>query len=148
MSDNEQQGDQQDQPSGLRAKIEELAAENGRLQQQLRTYTFKEAGIDPTSGVGELIAKTYEGEYTVDAIREYAERYGVNASPATEPPSEREQTESRIEATMASSTPYEGKTMGKDEFFQLSKDNPEAAHAALQAGRVELPAHLVNALNQ
>jgi hypothetical protein len=51
-----------------------------------------EAGVDPTSPQGKLLAKAYDGDLTADAIKAAALEYGViQAQPAvTAPPAEQQ----------------------------------------------------------
>jgi len=67
----------------LRERYEEAIAENKALKagiserdQQLRGYMFKDAGIpvgdDP---IADLVAKSYDGEMTAEAIAEYAKGF-------------------------------------------------------------------------
>ncbi|RMH67984.1 MAG: hypothetical protein D6683_17410 [Actinomyces sp.] len=67
-------------PAGLRKRAEEAlkAAREAeaRAAEAERRAAFAEAGI-PTEGVGALFRKAYDGEASVEAIREAAAAYGI-----------------------------------------------------------------------
>lgn len=69
------------QNTSLQAEVETERAARISLE---RRVAFAEAGL-PDHPARELIEKTYEGEMTADAIREYAAKYGVSADTATAP---------------------------------------------------------------
>lgn len=101
-------------PKGLRKQLEAAQAEIKELKTFKRTTAFKEAGFDPDSGYGKALARTFEGEPTPEAIREYAKNeYGwepeqTQAAPErTEAETQREQAQGRADQVTASSTSVE-----------------------------------------
>lgn len=77
-------------PKGLREALARKEAELEAARKEANTYrvraleaAFKEAGLDPTKGVGKAVAKEFTGDPDVEAIRAYAQsEYGW------EPPSQ------------------------------------------------------------
>lgn len=57
----------------MREVIERLQTENTALQGVARQAAFKEAGIDPSTGLGKAIYRTYEGEIDPTKIVEFAQ---------------------------------------------------------------------------
>lgn len=76
-------------PAGLRATLERKDEKIKEMQEQLNQQkvrllegAFKEAGLDPTKGVGKAVAKEYEGDPSPEAIQSYArEEYGWEPTP-------------------------------------------------------------------
>ena len=56
----------------LRRELKNVKKERDELRGFQRTATFKEAGLDPNKGIGKAVARLYDGELDVDAIREFA----------------------------------------------------------------------------
>ena len=61
------------------AKARAEAAENQvkELMEFRKVQTFKDAGIDTTQGPGKLLASTYSGDLTFEAIKGAAAEYGI-----------------------------------------------------------------------
>lgn len=68
---NEQHGNESE-GSRLRRQLEEALEENKTLKAERREQAFKDAGLDPKRGIGRAVAKLYEGDADVEAIREFA----------------------------------------------------------------------------
>lgn len=77
MADDDKQQDGDNTGGGLRAQLEKALEENRTLKGTIRESAFKQAGFDPNEGPGALIAKTYDGEATVEGITEFAKQYGL-----------------------------------------------------------------------
>lgn len=60
-----------------KARADALEAQVKQLTEMQKAQTFKDAGIDITQGVGKLLASTYSGDLTVDAIKGAAIEYGI-----------------------------------------------------------------------
>lgn len=69
---NETQGQQDG--SGLRKQLEDALEENRTLKQQIRQRAYDDAGIP--QGARDLFDSAYEGDLTVDALREFGEAKG------------------------------------------------------------------------
>jgi hypothetical protein len=127
----------------LEKKAKKADALERQLEQAQRDIAFLRAGIDTTSGLGELLARTYEGEPDADAIREYATRYsydftGTNgAAQVSEDQRERLDSHDRAEQVQRRSTPQGQARMTPDEHRVLLKADPAAAYQAYKDGRVE-----------
>jgi len=66
----------------MEKRVKELETENTGLKTEIRHIRFTQAGfpVDDEGnlkGVGKLIAENYDGELTVDKIREYAGTYDI-----------------------------------------------------------------------
>lgn len=75
-------------PKQMRQHIKALEADNKALREQVaeaaaarRKLALIEAGVDLNTPTGQLFAKAYDGELTVEAIKAQAEQYGVVAPP-------------------------------------------------------------------
>lgn len=62
----------------------ELESLRSELDAQKREVQFSKAGI-PDSGLGQLFRKAYDGDTSLDAIRQSAEEYGILQTPASIP---------------------------------------------------------------
>lgn len=70
----------EDRPSRLEQAVMDARAEVQTLRERKRSLAFRRAGIDPTTGVGKAVAKTYDGDPDPDAIRQYAaSEFGLGA---------------------------------------------------------------------
>lgn len=59
----------------LAKKDKKIAEQEGQINTQrvrLMERTFKDVGLDPTTGLGKAIAKEYQGEPDPEALRNYA----------------------------------------------------------------------------
>jgi len=83
----------------MRETIERLTEKVGKQGNQLKTQAFKAAGLDPSEGIGELLANAYEGEMTPEAVAEFAKSKGVTSTtePPTDKPKERTPQEKLVE---------------------------------------------------
>lgn len=61
-----------DQLKRKEAEIETLRKQTNKQRTQLLEGAFKGVGLDPTTGLGKAIAKEYNGDPTVEALREFA----------------------------------------------------------------------------
>lgn len=95
--------------SGLRKQLETVLAENKALKGQLRTTAFKTAGFDPDTGPGKALAKLYDGEPDVDAIRAFAkDEFGFEpdgSAAAPDPAAARQAGEERLATVSNSALP-------------------------------------------
>jgi len=64
----------------MRERIKDLTAENKTLTEGAKATAFKDAGFDPTTGVGALLAESYKGEYTAEAVATFAKEKGIETS--------------------------------------------------------------------
>jgi len=69
-----QDNGQQQDGSGLRKQLEDALEENRTLKQQIRQRAYDDAGIP--QGARDLFDSAYEGDLTVDALREFGEAKG------------------------------------------------------------------------
>lgn len=157
MSENE---DQSQSGKGLRDQLEAALAEINTLKQQVETsqtasreLAFVKAGIDTENGVGKLLAKTYDGELDPEAIKTYAQEYGIEVGATQETQTtgpQREQidpAQQRMDSLRAQSRPAgEGERMSHTEFLTLNASDPQAARAAFESGSVDVPPHIANQL--
>ena len=82
-----------DDPSGdpnikqLRERAKRTEDAEAALQAANRKVAILESGLDVESPIGQLFVKGYDGEFTAEALKAEAEKYGVpikGAAPATE----------------------------------------------------------------
>ena len=78
MSEQNETQDQQDDIKGIRAQLEALREENKALKSDRRQRAYKDAGIP--EGSYDIFDKAYDGELTVDALREFAEAKGFRVA--------------------------------------------------------------------
>lgn len=71
-----------------------------------RELAFLKAGIDTSTGTGKLLAKSYEGELTVEAIKAQAEEYGLIPTSQTSEVSQEIAAIDRVSAASSTSTGY------------------------------------------
>lgn len=144
-----------EQDTGLVRQLrKQLTAANQKAdaaQQELRGYRFKEAGFDPEKGVGRLFASQYDGDMTVDAIREAADELGLDvaapgdsrdgdkAPPVPPERSERQQAQDRLAQLRQSGTTGADERVDHKQFLELLRTDPEQARALHDAGKVAYP---------
>lgn len=157
MSENEDPGQS---GSALRKQYEDALAEIKALKQQVETsqtasreLAFVKAGIDTENGVGKLLAKTYDGELDPEAIKTYAQEYGIEVGATQQAQStgpQREQidpAQQRMDSLRAQSRPAgEGERLPHKDWLALNQSDPQAARAAWDAGQVDVPPHIASAL--
>ena len=61
-----------DEPKGLRARLEAALDENKALKATQLETSIKAIGLNPDSGLGKAVAKTFSGDITSDAVAEFA----------------------------------------------------------------------------
>lgn len=164
----QQETQQQSEGSQLRQELESKVEENRTLKQQLRSYAFRDVGLDPNKGVGKLVAQAYDGPADPEAIRRYLTDNEINvnqpegstqnqgeetveAPQSRQPTGEEQETAQvigRISQMQTQSAPVEGSKVSKDDWYQLSQSNPEKAEELLSRGLVDLPPHLADQLAQ
>lgn len=118
------------------AKADELESQLSKAQREIG---FLRAGIDTTQGLGELIAKTYDGDPDPEQITEYAARYGYQQPATSQVTAEQQQrvdTLSRVEEVQRKSVPQGVAPLTEDEWRELRRSDPATAYAAWEAGRV------------
>lgn len=113
MSDQNETQDQQDDIKGIRAQLEALREENKALKSDRRQRAYKDAGLP--EGAYDIFDKTYDGELSADALREFAEAKGfrlggndestAQAAQVDEAQQTREQGQSRLDAVDAAKLP-------------------------------------------
>lgn len=86
MSDEATQNDSSDKDANLerlRAKADEADALRAKVANMEKRDAFREAGIDPSSGPGQLLFDniSVEGDMTADAVKAEAEKYGISGTP-------------------------------------------------------------------
>ena len=64
----------------MRETIERQTAEVKELKGQLKTQAFEAAGLDPSKGIGELLANAYDGDFTKEAVVEFAKSKEVEVT--------------------------------------------------------------------
>ena len=70
-------GTEEETGGGLRRQLEATLAENRTLKADKLSGSFKEIGLDPTTGLGKAIAKEYDGEISTEALAAFADsEYG------------------------------------------------------------------------
>jgi len=62
-----------DGPKQLREALKRTNAENAELRAQLMESAYKEAKLDPSTGLGKAIAKEYKGDPTAESLLAFAE---------------------------------------------------------------------------
>lgn len=160
----EQQGQEQQETEGsaLRQERDRVAAENKELKSQLRTYAFRDAGLDPEKGVGKLVAKAYDGPADADAIRQYLtdneisvdngsqqEPGETEVSQSREPSGEEQETQQaigRVTQMRTGSQPVEGNRVSTEDWLDLQLRDRQKAQDLFDRGLVDLPPHLANEL--
>ena len=147
------EGGQQTEGGALRRQLTEALAENKRLAEENTGYkrrdAFREAGIDISEGVGQLLAKTYDGDLEADAIKAFAQEYGIDPGETQQVTkvAEAGQTQQRMDALRQQSQPDgAGTRLSAKEFLELNTNDPAAAREKWEAGMVDVPPHLAQQL--
>lgn len=158
MSENDE--GQGQSGKGLRDQLEAALAEINELKQQVETsqtasreLAFVKAGVDTENGVGKLLAKTYDGDLDPEAIKAYAQEYGIEVGATQQTQNtgpQREQidpAQQRMDSLRAQSRPAgEGERLPHKDWLTLNQSDPQAARAAWDAGQVDVPPHIASAL--
>lgn len=155
MSENDQEngggGGLRKQLEDALARIQDLEGQITQSHEAQRELAFLKAGVDTESGVGKLLAKTYDGDLDPEAVATYAKEYGIEVGARTEETPRREQpdpTQQRMDSLRAQSTPEGvGQRMNVKDFLSLNQSDPVAARAAFESGAVDLPPHIAQQLN-
>jgi len=160
MSENDDQS--QNSGGGLRKQLEDALAEINNLKQQIdqgqgaqRELAFLKAGIDTETGPGKLLAKAYDGDLDPEAIKTYAQEYGIEtgsqrqeATTATQQREQPDPAQQRMDSLRAQSRPAgEGQRMSHKDWLAMNQSDPQSARAAWDAGQVDVPPHIASALN-
>ena len=62
----------------MREKLETYEGIIAKFEAKERQDVFKQAGLDPSKGVGKAVDMMFEGDLTVDNLKQYAtEEFGV-----------------------------------------------------------------------
>jgi hypothetical protein len=152
MSDEANQTDQGSNDANLerlRAKAEEADALRAKLATIEKRDAFREAGIDPSSGPGQLLFDNInvEGELNADAVRAEAEKYGISPA-AQQPAQQREAPQQQTQPDLsffeesanvssggqtdpAEPGGYDRAAQAWNTVTQRGGGNEEAAHAAI-----------------
>jgi hypothetical protein len=89
MSDEDtqdQQTDGDEQVTLNRSAIRSMEADAKEARRLKREMAFMKAGIDTDQGIGKLAFNQFDGEPTVEAVRAFAEEYGITAATAAPQP--------------------------------------------------------------
>ena len=140
----------------LQKENKKLAAENETLHKTNRSLqaanAFREAALAPD--LADLfVAAVPDGDITVDAAKEFAQKYGIAPKADEGSADENEETEEIVEdqrsglaniARAGSGAGTSGQATGgaklvtRDEFLRMQQTDPAAAQQALAEGRVQL----------
>ena len=66
-----------DRMKQLETELAEVRAKAAEAEAAQRKLAFIEAGIDVNSPTGKLFAKAYDGEFSLDAVKQAAQEYGL-----------------------------------------------------------------------
>lgn len=151
---NENEQDNQD-GGALRRQLEQALADNKAMKDQLtqfqRNEAFRGAGIDTTTGVGKLLAKSYDGELEPESIKTFAQEYGLDVGGESEDrqtaEAQSDQFSQRTDALRSASTPdATGQKLSMQEWHALNARDSQAARTAFEAGQVDVPDHIAQQL--
>lgn len=149
MSDDTETQQGEDSPviKQLRDQLKKVTAERDGLREFQQSTVFEKAGV-PEKARG-LFAKVYEGDYTPEAVREFAEANGFTfgettttdaesaiPSQPTEAQQQRTDVQGRIDALNANSAVATERVSGK-ELLELHRTDPQRARALFEQGRVD-----------
>ena len=71
-------------PKGLRQKLSRVEKENKALREQVMTTHLDALGLRADTGLGKAIFKEYTGDFSLEAVRQYAaEEYGHDSGTVT-----------------------------------------------------------------
>ena len=94
---------------GPRAHMKAVEAENKNLREQVLTGHIEAIGLETKTGLGVAVFEGYKGEFTAEAVAEYAkEKFGyehVEGDPAAPAAEELETKEAAVAAVTDTSTP-------------------------------------------
>lgn len=126
----------------LREKASRVDDLERQLAQTQRDLAFTRAGVDTSKGLGELIAKTYEGDPDPDAIREYAQGYSYEFTSGdtkvSTPQAQRLEAGRKVEQVMSEGTPTGAAPMKRSDWLEMLRNGQhEQAREAWEGGRVE-----------
>lgn len=146
----------------LRAKLREsnrekkaLTGELAELRPLRTENAMRDLGLDPKSKQAKALLQLHgEGEQTADALRTTADEYGITlpdpeaGGEETPDPAAQQRTEAtaRIDGLRSSAQPVGTQKQSWDDYKALQAQDPAAAARALQAGQVEVPAHMASVL--
>ena len=115
---------------GLRSKLEEALAEVKQLKAEKMVGEFKEAGLDPTKGLGKAIAKEYDGEISKEAIQEYARSEYDWEPPVVEEPNPVAQAIAQEQAALDQAGRTAGSVVQPNQADLLAKAEAEGDYQA------------------
>lgn len=125
----------------LEGQVKERDKRIETLEPIARDTTFKQAGVDLDDPRTKFFVERYDGELTVEAIREAAEPYGFVSSEqnadAQQPSGPDEQTQRMSQLRSASTPEGGGKRLSRQEWLSLSETDPAAAREAHASGLVD-----------
>lgn len=117
----------------LRAYADRLKDENAELRREVVSMRLESIGLNPKEGLGKAIAKEYDGEYSLEAVRGYAkEEYGYEPKEPSVEPSIVTDAQHRIDDLMAegtSVTPQQETDPVEDAEAKLASDDATTADA-------------------
>jgi hypothetical protein len=153
MAENDEGQDQGG--GGLRKQLEDALEANKTLKAQLESGTaaqrelaFMKAGIDTSSGVGKLLAKTYDGDLDPEEIQAFAQEYGIEGvTKDAQEDAQSVETQGRMDQLRQSSRPdASGQKLSHQDWLSLSESDPLAAQAAFTNGQVEFSPQMAQQL--
>jgi len=112
----------------LEAQAEEGRRAAAEAAQAKRELAFLKAGIDLDTPQGRLLAKAYDGDPTAEAVKAYAEEYGVLQPAAPVVPVEELQAHERVAAASAGAV-----TQSQADLHMSSVQNAQSISELMQA---------------
>lgn len=153
MADNDE--GQEQTGGGLRKQLEEALETINALKAEVATGTearkalaFRDAGIDISTGVGKLLAKTYDGDLDPEEIQAFAQEYGIEGvTKDAQEDTQSVETQGRMDQLRQSSRPdASGQKLSHQDWLNLSERDPLAAQQAHANGQVELSPQMAQQL--
>lgn len=152
MADNDE-GQNESTGGGLRKQLEDALETINALKAEVATgaearkeLAFSKAGIDTSTGVGKLLAKTYDGDLDPEEIQAFAQEYGIGTQQDAADEQSVE-TQGRMDQLRQASRPdASGQKLSHQEWLNLSETDPLAAQQAHANGQVEFPPQMAQQL--
>lgn len=154
MADNDE-GQNESTGGGLRKQLEDALETINSLKAQVATgesarreLAFSKAGIDTSTGVGKLLAKTYDGDLDPEEIQAFAQEYGIEGvTKDAQEDAQSVETQGRMDQLRQASRPdASGQKLSHSDWLDLSERDPLAAQQAHANGQVEFPPQMAQQL--